>query len=63
MELGVPRKYGTPFFSRYKYCFKYTAIVGIMEIAYYDKAVILDRLRKSQDCHRSILGKMLNKIL
>lgn len=32
MELGVPRKYGTPFFSRYKYCFQYTAIVGIMEI-------------------------------
>lgn len=32
MELGVPRKYGTPFFSRYKYCFQYTATVGIMEI-------------------------------
>ena len=31
MELGVPRKYGTPFFSRYKYCFQYTAIAGIIE--------------------------------
>ena len=31
MEFGVPRKYGTPFFSRYKYCFQYTAIAGIME--------------------------------
>ena len=31
MELEVPKKYGTPFFSRYKYCFQYTAIVGIME--------------------------------
>lgn len=31
MELGAPRKYGTPFFSRYKYCFQYTVIVGIME--------------------------------
>ena len=31
MEFGVPRKYGTPFFGRHKYCFQYTAIAGIME--------------------------------
>ena len=31
MEFGVPRKYGTPFFCRHKYCFQYTAIAGIME--------------------------------
>ena len=48
MELGVPRKYGTPFFSRYKYCFKYTAIVGIMESAYYDKDVIGQIAEKSR---------------
>ena len=44
----MPRKYGTPFFSRYKYCFKYTAIVGIMESAYYDKAVIGQIAEKSR---------------
>lgn len=30
MEFGVPRKCGTPFFCKYKYCFQYTAIAGIM---------------------------------
>lgn len=28
---GVPRKCGTPFFCKHKYCFQYTAIAGIME--------------------------------
>ena len=28
-EFGVPRKCGTPFISRYKYCFQYTAIAGL----------------------------------
>ena len=29
-EFGVPRKCGTPFFCKYKYCFQYTAIAGII---------------------------------
>ena len=48
MEFGVSRKYGTPFFCRHKYCFQYTAIAGIMESAYYDKAVIGQIAEKSR---------------
>ena len=57
MELGVPRKYGTPFFSRYKYCFKYTAIVGIMES---ELKVITER-KDAIENHEKIYAKYYSK--